>query len=223
VYKRQTLTDTAAHRQVFQTMLGRSLPRCHVLPVGARDVTPLPPPSGPVVVQYAGTYIPFHGVDVMLQAARLLPDVIFEFIGKGQTQAAARRDAPANVRFISGYFPPAQLNAMQAASTIMLGVFGDTAKTRYVIPNKIYEALALGRPVITAESPALAEYLTPGEHLVTVPPGDPPALAAALDGLLANPAEQARLRAAGRQRIEAGLLPQHIGARLRTIIEGLIR
>lgn len=216
------VTDTAAHRAVFERMLGHRLPRLSVLPVGVRDMAMLSPPSGEVIVQYAGTYIPFHGVDVMLEAARLLPAVTFEFIGKGQTLPAAQRDAPANARFITGYFPPAELKAMQARSTIMLGVFGDTAKTRYVIPNKIYEALALGRPIVTAESPALAEYLTPGEHLLTVPPGDPGALAAVLQTLLDNPQEQARLRAAGRQHIEAGLLPQHIGGRLRGIFEGLL-
>jgi glycosyltransferase involved in cell wall biosynthesis len=192
-----TLTDTAAHRDAFGAALGVNVHRMAVLPVGARDLDPLPPPDANApLVQYVGTYIPFHGVDVILEAARRLPGVPFELIGAGQTHArtlALARDLGlANVRFVTGYFPKHELIAMQARSTIVLGVFGDAPKTRQVVPNKVYEALAQGRPLVTAESAALAEMFTPGQHLLTVPPGDADALAAALRALLDDPAQRAR-------------------------------
>jgi len=223
-----TLTDTAAHRAAFAAALNVDVRRMAVLPVGVRDLDPLPPPdpAAPPLAQYAGTYIPFHGVDVMLRAARLLPDVAFEFIGAGQMHTAAVRLAHeiglSNVRFVTGYFPKAELIALQARSTIALGVFGNAPKTRQVVPNKVYEALALGRALVTAQSPALAEFFTPGKHLVTVPPGSPDALAAALRALLDDPARRAALSAAGRARIEAAFLPQHIGAQLKTTLENLV-
>jgi glycosyltransferase involved in cell wall biosynthesis len=162
---------------------------------------------------------------VILEAARLLPDVAFELIGSGQTYKAMAAHAEAmqlgNVRFVKGYFPQDELTAMQARSTIMLGVFGAAAKTEYVVPNKIYEALALGRPVITAHSAAVRELFTSGQHLITVPPADRVALAAAITALLADPAQQAALRAAGRREIDARFLPQHIGPQVLQILETL--
>lgn len=223
-----TLTDTAAHRAAFAAALNVDARRMAVLPVGVRDLDPLPPPdsAAPPLVQYVGTYIPFHGVDAMLGAARLLPGVAFEFIGTGQMHAAAVRLAQdlglSNVRFVTGYFSKRELIAMQARGTIALGVFGDAPKTRQVVPNKVYEALALGRPLVTAESPALAEFFTPGEHLVTVPAGSPDALAAAIRALLNDPARCAALSAAGQARIAAAFLPQHIGAQLKALLETLV-
>jgi len=218
-----TLTDTNAHREAFQKLLGKPLHRMRVLPVGVRDLPLLPPASGEVIVQYAGTYIPFHGVEVILRAAKMLPEIRFEFIGKGQTYPAAiKRVAELklkNAHFVTGYFPKEELMEMQARSTIMLGVFADAPKTRYVVPTKIYEALALGRPLITAESPALREFFTPGEHLISVPPADPSALADAILDLANSPLRQEELRLAGRSRIEGEFLPEHIGAHLKAIIE----
>ena len=220
------LTDAQAHRAWFVRMAGRPLPNVHIIPVGVRDLPLLPPPdpSAPLI-QYTGTYIPFHGVEVILDAARLLPDVQFEMIGSGQTYAAMAARAEslglANVRFRKGRFPKDELTAMQAASTIMLGVFGAAPKTDYVVPNKLYEALALGRPVITAESAAVREFMTPGDHLITVPPGDADALAAAIRGLLADPARQAALRHAGRALVEARYLPPAIGAQMAAVLEDL--
>ena len=63
---------------------------------------------------------------------------------------------------------------------MILGVFGRTAKAKRVVPNKVYQGLAMARPVITADSPAVREFFAPGEHLHTVPAGDPEALADAV-------------------------------------------
>lgn len=217
-----TLTDSAEHRRALQGLLQQSLPQMHILPVGVRDLPMLPLPSGEPLVQYTGTYIPFHGVDVIIRAAQHLPQVTFELIGSGQTyadnRALSERLQLANVRFVEGYVPTDELLVLQARSTLMLGVFGDAPKTNYVVPNKVYEALALGRPLITAESDAVREFLTPGDHLITVAANDPIALADAIQDLLDHPEKQAALRTSGRQRIEEAFLPQHIGARLLSLI-----
>ncbi|MGB1288290.1 MAG: glycosyltransferase, partial [Aggregatilineales bacterium] len=84
-------------------------------------------------------------------------------------------------------------------------------------------ALALGRPLITAESPALYEFLTPGEHLLTVPADDAAALANTIQVLLDNPQEQQRLCYNARQHIENNFLPEHIGKRLKIILETIIQ
>lgn len=220
-----SFTDTNAHRAELGRLLNMKTDHLHIVPVGVRDLVMFPPANMDApLVQYAGTYIPFHGVDVILQAARQLPDVPFELIGKGQTYRAMRQLASDlaldNVTFVEGYFPKDELWTMQSRSTIMLGVFGAASKRDYVIPNKIYEALALGRPIITAEASALGEYLTVGKHLVTVPPADPDALAHAIHELLRDRDRQAKLRAEGRAHIHDKFLPRHIGTIVRDMLEG---
>ncbi len=187
-----TVTDTVAHRHVFQRLLRGKLPRMQVVPVGAYDpwFNPRPlPADDQVLVLFYGTYIPFHGVDTILDAIHLLKDeprLQFELIGRGQTYQAAMQKVEAlqleNITFVDMVYPP-DLPAYVERATICLGVFGADEKTDYVVPNKVFQCLAMGRPVITAASTALNEYFVPGEHLLTVAPGDAQQLAQAIKRL----------------------------------------
>src|SRR5207245_2798836 len=62
------------------------------------------------------------------------------------------------------------------------------------------EAMATGIPVVASDSGSLPEVI--GDGGLLVPPGDPRALAAALDRLAGDPAERARLGKAARSRAE---------------------
>jgi glycosyltransferase involved in cell wall biosynthesis len=66
----------------------------------------------------------------------------------------------------------------------------------------VLEAMAMARPLVATAAPGIAEYVR-GDGVVTVPAGDPAALAEALDGLLRDPARARELGAAGRARVEA--------------------
>ncbi len=231
IARMDSLTDTQAHRQAFRRLLGIEPERMRVLPIAAREgVAALPSPdAGVLVVKWVGTYIPFQGVDVILRAADRLrdrDDLVFEMIGDGdsfpQAQSLMNELGLPNVHLLRGSFPFSQLETMVARSAVLLGVFGDAEKTRYVIPNKVLDALTWGRPVITAESPALHEFLTPGEHLITVPPGDPDALAAAIVRLAEQPALRAKLAEQGRQFVLEHLAGEAQLQRLQTIVEDVL-
>lgn len=230
------MTDTDAHRRAFARLLNVPVDGVHVVPVGARpewlDAAPLPTRAAgdPLVVGWAGTYIPFQGVAVILKAAALLredPSIQFELIGRGQTYVEsielARAFNLANVKFLNEFYSLPQLLPLMARSTILLGVFGAVEKTSYVVPNKVYDGLAFGRPVITAEAAALSEFFTPGKHLITVPPGDAAALAAAIRALANDPDRMRALGEAGARRIREAFLPGHIGERVAAIFARLIR
>ena len=81
------------------------------------------------------------------------------------------------------------------------------------------EAMAAGLPIIAARAAAVPEVVADGECGILVPPGDAPALAEALEQLLADAKERRRLGDAGRRRVErydapkvAALFLEAIGA-----------
>jgi SAM-dependent methyltransferase len=79
-------------------------------------------------------------------------------------------------------------------------VFGAGAKAARVVPNKVVQQMAAGRPVLTAGTPAVRAAL--GDAVATVPPSDPDALAAAIDRLVGSP-EAARGRRGALRRCAA--------------------
>ncbi len=214
-----SLTDTDAHRQLFRDLMGSQAGKMHVVPVGVRHVWDTPSSSNDtIIVQFIGTYIPFHGVDVIIRAAHLLrdhPEIRFQLIGKGQTYALCRQVANdldlKNIDFMMERFSYDELYPLLCKADISLGVFGASDKMDYVVPTKIYDALSAARPLITAESRAVREFFTPDEHLLTVQPDDPQALANAIRTLVQSPERRAALGTAGAQRIQTAFLPEHIG------------
>jgi glycosyltransferase involved in cell wall biosynthesis len=66
---------------------------------------------------------------------------------------------------------------MLRSQDICLGIFGNTAKAARVIPNKIYEAAALGKAIITADTPAIRELFTDRQDILLCKRSDPADLA----------------------------------------------
>jgi glycosyltransferase involved in cell wall biosynthesis len=79
------------------------------------------------------------------------------------------------------------------------------------------EAMAAGLPVVACRAAAVPEVVPDGQCGLLVPPGDEPALAAALDRLIGNPDERRRMGAAGRRRAASYDAPIVAGAFLRAI------
>ncbi len=70
-------------------------------------------------------------------------------------------------------------------------------------PRVLMEAAATGRAAVTTDMPGCRDVVVAGETGLLVPPRNPAALAGALQRLLAEPTERARMGAAGRRRAEA--------------------
>ena len=200
------LADTPADTAYFATRAGIGEERMRVLWVGAQDVFE---PSGATperrLVFFHGTYIPLHGIDTIVRAAKLLEedDIRFRILGSGQERPAieqlARSLEVPNVEFADPV-PLAELPAQIAQGELCLGIFGTTAKALRVVPNKVFEYLAVGRPVLTADTPGIRSAFS--TELALVDPGNPKALASTIRRLLDHPAELERLAAAGRARFE---------------------
>jgi glycosyltransferase involved in cell wall biosynthesis len=184
------LVDTLAHGKLIAATLS---PKRPVAPqrrvfVGAEECfRPLPrgERSGPTEALFVGTFIPFHGVEVILRAAALLRDerrLRITLLGDGQQRAEmeklAGQLALRNVRFE----PPidyAALPARLARADLALGLFGQTPTAGAVIPKKVFAGLAAARPVVTADGEGPREALD-DETAYLCNPGDPESLAATL-------------------------------------------
>lgn len=189
------LADTWAHAAYYQRAFGLPRARCAVVPVGARPepradgaARALPPGEPLTVLQY-GKWSPLHGADVTLAAAELLRDAPLRFvlIGEGQLSAELRATIAGrgldNVEWL-GELPAAELRDHTLVADVCLGVFGGSEKAGRVVPNKVFDALACGRPVVTADSDGAREWLRDGETALLTPSGDAAALASALRRLL---------------------------------------
>ena len=91
-----------------------------------------------------------------------------------------------------------------------------------MIPNKAFQALACGTPLVTADTPAARELLRDEESALLVPPGDAPALAAALRRLAADGELLRRLSIGGLAAYREHASEDVLGARWRGLIQSLL-
>lgn len=188
------LADTLSHASYFRSVFALPPRRLAVMRVGA---LPQPEASGaarqvavgePLVVFQYGKWSPMHGTDIVLAAAERLRGEPFRFVlaGEGQLsdalRALIRSRRLVNVEWL-GTVTPHQLRARTLAADVCLGVFGGSEKAGRVIPNKVYDALSCGRPVVTGDTPGARELLKHRESAMLVTPGEPGALVAALEEL----------------------------------------
>jgi glycosyltransferase involved in cell wall biosynthesis len=102
-----------------------------------------------------------------------------------------------------------------AHAGIVLGSFRDSR----AIPPAVFEALATGAPVITADTPAARELLVDGESALLVEPGDPGALAEALRRLTNDEALRRAIATQGRHVYAERASRQVLGALWRAALE----
>jgi glycosyltransferase involved in cell wall biosynthesis len=211
------VADTEAHAEFLATLAGHN--RFEVCFVGAEDRLFRPPwqPEEPFTALFVGKLIPLQGVTTILEAARLGPDIRFRIVGSGQLEPVLR-EAPPNVEripWIDYELLPAELRRASCA----LGIFGTTAKAARVIPNKAFQALACGTPLVTADTPAARELLTDGESALLVEPGNAEALAGAAARLAADDRLARAIGAGGRRTYEQHASEAVLGPRWRGVLE----
>jgi glycosyltransferase involved in cell wall biosynthesis len=216
------LADTRAHA-AYLAEIGAPSARLGVWPLGVEPeflpehaATPLPRR-----VLFYGSCLPLHGLDTIVgAAARLGPAAELRLIGTGPERP--RVEALARTLGVTldwrDDVPLADLPAELARAAVVLGVFGASRKAAMVVPNKVYQAAAAGRPLITRDGPALLEVLRPDEHCLTCPPADPAALATAIARLLDDPGLASRLGRAARAHLLDRFSPERQATRLGALL-----
>jgi glycosyltransferase involved in cell wall biosynthesis len=177
-------------------------------------------PPGNFHALFIGKLIPLHGLETILAAAQLAPEIPFRVVGNGQLDALLL-DRPPNVEWVEWVDYERLPEEIQRAGCA-LGVFGISAKAGRVIPNKAFQALACGTPLITADTPAARELLRDGESALLVPPGDPHALAAAVRRLAGEQQLAQMIGAGGLAAYRAQASEEVLGERWRGLVEQLV-
>ena len=226
------LADTNAHAEFYRARLAAPDSRVRVLPVGYDDDAFAPAPrtgaSDGVRVLFYGTYLPLHGVDVIVDAAEHLRaerDIHFDLIGGGQTfdEVSRRmRDAGLMNVSLSPRVDARMLPRRIADADICLGIFGRTQKAARVVPNKVYQCMGMNRVVITADTPAAREYFEDGCHAALVTPGDATALAERILALARDAGARRRMGETAGEYVRAHFSPVPIARRFVELCEDVI-
>lgn len=194
-----------------------------VVPLGANDAVYTKAayvPSKKTKVLFFGLYNPMHGAQHIIQAASYLKDdttIQLTMLGDGylkeDLQKEAKQEKLTQVTF-TGFIPEAELVKQIHAHDIILGVFSQSPVFKRVIPNKVFAALACGRPLITAKLPASETYLKDGETALLVEPEDALSLAKAIRSLSQDQKKAARIAESGHQLYQRTGTPEEIAKTL---------
>jgi len=190
------IADTPEHARFFMDPMLVPSERIHVVYVGAEEPLFSPAatraPNEPLEVLFYGSFVHLQGPEVIVEAARLYrgPATRWVLLGNGSLRRPTEQLARGLDHVVfEDWVPYRELPARIARADILLGVFGGTAKAQRVIPNKVFQAMACGKPVVTCEAPGYPESLVADADsgISWVPAGDAQALADAVATLAQQP------------------------------------
>lgn len=221
------IMDTAANADYFRRTFKSPVSKFRRLFIGTEEKTMRPAAAeekgDKFIVHFHGFFIPLYGVEHIVKAAKLLEeeDVVFNIIGRGQTYKQVRKVSEdigvKNVNFIDPVAYDKIPDYIKRAD-VVLGIFGDTGKASRVVPNKVYDAVAMGKAVLTADTPAVRELFSDGENCLFCRPADPEDLAAKIRTLKNNPGLLEKIAAGGYKLFREKLRPEIIAAEFEKIL-----
>jgi glycosyltransferase involved in cell wall biosynthesis len=154
------------------------------------------------VVTYAGLIGYNQGLGVLLETARMLPDIHVVLAGDGPElpllKKKARELGVDNVSF-TGFVGREKLLELYRQSDVLIAHARNSPTINAtMVPIKLFEYMATGRPIVYAGKGVAADLLHQIGCGVTVTPEDPEALSAAIAELLRNPEQMRVLGLRGR-------------------------
>ncbi|CAM4065901.1 glycosyltransferase [Shewanella aquimarina] len=160
--------DTPAHAEYFGSIYKLTHKKISWVPVGVEADnfhrnSALPKIDlNNIKVLFYGQFIPLHGLDTIVNAAKLDLDndkrINWLIVGKGQlSKQIDDRIAQENISSIRRleWVDYKKLNNLLQSCDICLGIFGTSNKAKSVIPNKIYQIMAAGKPFVSARTAGL--------------------------------------------------------------------
>lgn len=189
------VTDTATNADYFSEEYRLDRKRFVPVLVGVdRSIYLASPPSshhqGKRVFFY-GTFLPLHGVTVIIEAAKILRDrteIVWQLLGDGPERPRAeelvKQYGLTNVHFLPRISQTELAKKIAEADICLGGPFSDSPKAQRVITGKTFQFLAMGKPVIVGKTSGNQELLINQVNCLMVAPGDAQALAVAVRQLV---------------------------------------
>ena len=193
----QIIVDTKSSREYFKTVLGVPGEKINVIYVGCDDriFYPLDEEEHFKEVLFFGEFLPIHGIDIILNSAKIVqnidPEVKFILLGYTKKRRKYKNlSTELGLRNIV-FQPPVPLDQLKTwishAAVCLCGHFSDVKKAYRVIPGKIYPCMAMGKALIAGDNPANREILTHGKDAWMCEMSNPDELAKAILLLLNSP------------------------------------
>ncbi|MBE0476162.1 MAG: glycosyltransferase family 4 protein [Coriobacteriia bacterium] len=149
--------------------------------------------EGRFVAGYAGAVGPSNALEAQVpEAARVLrdrgrDDVVFLIVGEGRSLSALRAEVQrlgvGDGVVLAGPMPKRDIPRVTRTADALMTLFADVPILATNSPNKFFDALASGRPVIVNSGGWTRDIVTEEEAGLYVPPGDGTALADAVERL----------------------------------------
>lgn len=222
------LATTEEFKRFYSRLFSLSLDRISVLPVGGELTTGAysdkPSKGNTFRVTYWGKFLPQHGLEYVLQAAKILErntEIMFIMVGSGFAWERIRtlntKMNLSNVK-LTGYLPGTEFTEEISRADVVLGFFRKGGRASRSIGNKVFEGFSLKKPVITGSYPAIRHYFSHKETLYMVQPENPNELAKGILELKNNPGLRAQIGQNGYECLKENFSEQKIGERLKDIL-----
>jgi glycosyltransferase involved in cell wall biosynthesis len=172
-------------------------------------VGPVRLPSSADVVLYLGGLMAGRGLEQLVTAVGRMPATAhLVLLGEGGSAGSLRRQAEAEgvaarVHFLPPVAPDRVVSAAAGASLGVSPYQPSSLNYRYSLPNKIFQCMAAGIPVVASDFPQVREVVEETGAGRCVDSTDPAAIGAAVSAILGDPVLRRAMGAAGRQAIES--------------------
>ena len=219
------LADTPAQKEHLIKLFGLPASKIEVLPIGADDTIYNFEGYGNVRdsyfnVMYYGLYSPLHSCPVIIEAARIVQknkNIRFVMVGKGQsydkTYALAQKYQLTNVEFYPEMNEFNSSDTLQCAD-VFLGFIAKHPSVERIVPNKVYQGMALGKTVVTASAAAISSILADQKEVYLVEPDNAESLSAAILDLYSHPQKTGKIARSGREIFMKRFTPRAVGEML---------
>lgn len=227
------LTDTKFQSVYFEKRLFVPKSKLRSLPLGADDkqykyTIYKVKPKNVLNVVYYGLYTPLHGVKYVIEAARILRNktgIKFILVGQGNTFKEnfnlAKRLKLTNVEFIHDVPVEMHKKYLEEAD-LFLGFLEDHPTVKRVIPNKVYQGLALGKVVVAADAPVMRDLFVNKENVVLCEPANSQDLAKTIVTLKNNPPLRVKIAQNGHNLYKQKFTPKAVAKQLISYIEEIL-